>query len=99
MATKTTVIDIIYRALRALNEELDADKQVPLAPQTRLFGPEATLDSLSLVSVIVDVEAAVADELGKSVSLTDDEAMSQEVSPFSSVDTLADYILRQLARA
>jgi acyl carrier protein len=98
MASKTTVIDIIYRALQALNEELSADKQVPLNPQTRLFGPEATLDSLSLVSVIVDVEAGVADDLGKTVSLTDDEAMSQEVSPFSSVDTLADYILKQLAR-
>jgi acyl carrier protein len=98
MASKTTVIDIIYRALQALNGELPADMQVPLDPQTRLFGPEATLDSLSLVSVIVDVEAGVADDLGKTVSLTDDEAMSQEVSPFSSVDTLADYILKQLAR-
>jgi acyl carrier protein len=97
--SKNSVIDIIYRALQALNEELDADKRVPLAPDTRLFGPEATLDSLSLVSVIVDVESAVADELGQAVSLTDDEAMSQEVSPFSSVDTLASYILKQLARS
>lgn len=99
MATNTTIINIIYRALQALNGELPVDKQVSLGPQTRLFGPEATLDSLSLVSVIVDVEAGVLDELGKTVSLTDDEAMSQEVSPFSTVETLADYILKQLARS
>jgi len=98
MVIKTTVIDIIYRALQALNGELPADKQVPLDTQTRLFGPESTLDSLSLVSVIVDVETGIADDLGKTVSLTDDEAMTQQVSPFSSVDTLADYILKQLAR-
>jgi acyl carrier protein len=96
MADKNAVIEIIYRALTSLNEELEADKQVPLTPETRLFGPEATLDSLSLVSVIVDVEAAVADELGQAVSLTDDEAMSQEVSPFASVTTLAEYILKKL---
>ena len=99
MASKTTIIDIIYRALQALNGELPVDKQVSLNPQTRLFGPEATLDSLSLVSVIVDVESGVLDELGKTVSLTDDEAMSQEVSPFSTVETLADYIFKQLARS
>jgi acyl carrier protein len=99
MANQQSIIDIIYRALASLNGELDADSQVPLAPDTRLFGPEASLDSLSLVSVIVDVESAVQDELGKSISLTDDEAMSQAVSPFSSVTTLADYILKQLAKA
>ena len=99
MATEDAVIQIIYRALSALNEELPADKQVQLAPGTKLFGPEASLDSLSLVSVIVDVEAAVADELGRSVSLTDDEAMSQSVVPFSDVNTLAAYIVRQVARA
>lgn len=98
MARQAAIIEIIYRALRSLNEELEEDKRVALAPDTRLFGPDASLDSLSLVSVIVDVETAVADELGRAVSLTDDTAMTQEVSPFSSVTTLADYIVKQLAR-
>ena len=64
MDSKAAVIEIIYRALRSLNKELDADKRVELAPDTRLFGPDASLDSLSLVSVIVDVESAVADDNG-----------------------------------
>ncbi|EGJ11395.1 MULTISPECIES: hypothetical protein [Rubrivivax] len=98
MASQAEVIELIYRALRSLNEELAADKRVALAPDTRLFGADASLDSLSLVSVIVDVETAVADELGRTVSLTDDTAMSQPVSPFSSVTTLADYIVGQLSR-
>lgn len=96
MTRKDAVIDIIYTALRALNEELDAERRVALSPHTRLFGPEATLDSLSLVSVIVDVETAVQDKFARPVSLTDDKAMSQEVSPFSDVNALADYILSQL---
>lgn len=99
MESKAAVIEIIYRALRSLNDELDEDKRVALAPDTRLFGPEASLDSLSLVSVIVDVESAVADDLGRAISLTDDKAMSQEVSPFSNVTTLANYIVVQLAEA
>lgn len=98
MDRKAAVIEIIYRALRSLNEELDEPKRVAIAPDTPLFGPQAALDSLSLVSVIVDVETAVADELGQAVSLTDDAAMSQEVSPFSNVTSLADYVVMQLAK-
>ncbi|MGE3853035.1 MAG: hypothetical protein AB7K09_14930 [Planctomycetota bacterium] len=98
MASQAAVIEIIYRALRNLNEELEEDRRVALLPDTRLFGPDASLDSLSLVSVIVDVETAVADELGRAVSLTDDTAMTQKVSPFSNVTTLADYVVKQLAQ-
>jgi hypothetical protein len=92
MNEQATILDIIYRALRSLNEELGENQRVALVPETRLFGPDASLDSLSLVSVIVDVEAGVADAFGKPVSLTDDRAMSQPVSPFSDVSTLAAYI-------
>ena len=99
MDKKAAVIEIIYRALRSLNEELGEDKRVSLATDTKLFGPAASLDSLSLVSVIVDVESGVADELGVPVSLTDDKAMNEPVSPFSDVDTLADYVVKQLSQA
>lgn len=99
MTIHTDVLDIIYAALRSLNEELAQDKRVAIATDTKLFGPDATLDSLSLVSVIVDVEAGVTDRFGKTVSLMDDEAMSQVVSPFSTVLTLTDYIVSQLPAA
>ena len=98
MDTRARVIEIIQAALRNLNDELPADKRVPIAADTPLFGPDATLDSLSLVSVIVDVEAGVADGFSRPVSLTDDEAMGQPVSPFSSVATLADYVVKLLER-
>lgn len=97
MDDKRKITEIIYAALRSLNGELPTDKQIELAPSTRLFGPDATLDSLSLVSMIVDVESGVTDAFGRSVSLTDDRAMSQPVSPFSDVSALTDYIAALLA--
>jgi acyl carrier protein len=99
MNIRDEVIEIIYVAMRTLNEELAEGKKVAIATDTKLFGPDATLDSLSLVSVIVDVEAGVGDRFGKAVSLTDDEAMSQSTSPFSTVLTLTDYIVSQLSAA
>lgn len=96
MVDKQVVVEIILDALRSLNAELDAQAQVPVSVSTPLFGADATLDSLSLVSVIVDVETGVAEAFGHAVSLTDDRALSQPVSPFTDVRTLADYVVSQL---
>jgi len=86
------VEQLILDALTTLNEELDEHERIDVTPATALFGPEAAIDSLSLVSVIVDVETAL-NELGLDASLTDDRAMSRELSPFTDVPALKDYIL------
>jgi acyl carrier protein len=93
MLTKENVLEIILRALQNLNDELPDDEKFEAGPNTPLFGPNATLDSLALVSVIVDVEGDVSAALGRSISLTDDRAMSQEISPFDDVQTLLNYIM------
>ncbi len=97
MLNKDQIQEIIFQALATLNEERSADEQIKIDGTTCLFGSDAVLDSLSLVSVIVDVEMAVSDASGQEVSLTDDKAMSQTVSPFSNVGTLTDYILLVLS--
>ncbi len=87
---------IIFRALGALNSEQPADQQIPLERETQLFGPQAQIDSLSLVSLVVDVESDVNTEFDVELSLTDDRAMMREVSPFLSVGTLEDYVCELL---
>jgi acyl carrier protein len=99
MLNKDTVHALIFQALKNVNDERGPDEQLDISPNTILFGTDAVLDSLSLVSVIVDVEAAVSDASGRDFSLTDDRAMSQAVSPFSDVSTLTDYILLLLSEA
>ena len=69
----------------------------PLRRDTALFGPSGALDSLGLVSVLVEIEQKVADRLGRTVSLMDDRAMSQASSPFRTVGSLADYLGAQLS--
>ncbi len=92
MLNKDAIQAIILQALKNINEERGPDEQLKIDLNTRLFGADAVLDSLSLVSVIVDVESAVSEQVGHEISLTDDRAMSQEISPFSDVNTLTDYI-------
>jgi acyl carrier protein len=99
MATLTAekVEEIILAALADVNDEQPDDEKFEVAPGTALFGPDAEIDSLSLVSLIVDVETALNVDFDLPVSLTDDRAMTREVSPFTDVQALKDYILELAA--
>ena len=90
------VLDAIYQSLQTLNEERAADDQIEIGPDTCLFGEGSDLDSLSLVSVIVDLETLVTDKFGRTISLTADKAMNHAPVPFTDVTALQNYILFQL---
>jgi hypothetical protein len=57
-----------------------------------LFGAGAVIDSLTLVSFIVGLEDRLSEYFGKVISLTDDRAMTREISPFDTFLSLKKYI-------
>jgi len=57
-----------------------------------LFGGNSPLDSMDLVALVVDLEEQIRDAFGKEITLADERAMSQEVNPFSKVESLTRYI-------
>ena len=57
---------------------------------TELLG---RLDSLGLVTLIVDLEERLQDDLGLGVALANERALSQRESPFRTVGTLTEYVL------
>lgn len=68
-----------------------------LGEETRLIGREAVLDSMGLVNLIVDLEQGLEEEYDVALVLANERAMSQQHSPFRSVQTLTDYICQVLA--
>ena len=71
------------------NDGYDAEQ---LGEDTRLIGRAGVLDSMGLVTLIVDVEQRLEEEYDTVVVLADERALSQTRSPFRSVGSLADYI-------
>ncbi len=57
-----------------------------------LFGGDSPLDSMDLVALVVDLEEQIRDVFGKEITLADERAMSQEINPFSKVESLTRYI-------
>ena len=62
----------------------------------RLIGGNSPLDSIALVSLIVEIEQQINDRYDVFTTLTDDRAMSEERSPFRTVGTLAGLIVQRL---
>jgi len=89
--TTTEVQDLVLRAMQNANVARMPDAQLTISPDAPLFGPGSALDSLGLVSLLIDIEDALRDR-GIDVMLSDARAMSQKRSPFRSVAALVAFI-------
>ena len=94
---RAAVVAEIYNAIRRANELRPPGEQIACAETAPLFGPGGSLDSLGLVSLIVDLEEAVNAGTGKGLILADDRAVSQRRSPFRDVASLADHVMARLS--
>ena len=89
---RSAISKLVFDCINEFQEELENKIDLSEGEQTRLFGGNAPLDSISLVSLIVSVEEAIENELGVSLILADEKAMSRRTSPFSRIVNLVDYI-------
>jgi len=89
---KEEILKIVIEQVELLRDTFPQDEQFVVDNKMILFGADSNIDSLSLVSLIVDLESLFFDEFNLEISLTDDNAMTREISPFSTISTLTDYI-------
>jgi acyl carrier protein len=88
---KSEIIQTILSAIEMANHGRESDAQIPVKEDTLLYGEKGHLDSMGLVSFLIDIEESLMDK-DIQINLSDEKAMSQSRSPFRSVSTLADYI-------
>lgn len=58
--------------MEELNGQLPVQQQIPPESDAALAGPDGTLDSLSIVTLLANVEQKLGDEFHLHVSLIDD---------------------------
>ncbi|HQY92478.1 MAG: hypothetical protein WAU00_16325 [Caldilinea sp.] len=92
--SRQQVVDIILAALHDVLEGVAAEATPALDENTRLIGRSAVLDSMGLVTLIVETEQRLEADYDIVVMLADDRAMSQTRSPFLSISALADYVMQ-----
>ena len=86
------LMQLIFNSIDELNEQFSNDIQLKKSKETIIFGKNGQLDSLALVNLLVVIEQNIEDELNVSLTIADEKAMSQEHSPFRTIETLMNYI-------
>jgi len=89
---KKLIEKIVISTVQELVDSFTDEDKFSVSKETILFGQGSEIDSLSLVSVIVDLEDIISENYGIDISLTDDNAMTREISPFDDISNLIDYI-------
>jgi D-alanine--poly(phosphoribitol) ligase subunit 2 len=90
------LLNLVLRSVELYCDENGIAVDINKREDLRLFGGEGLLDSLGLVSLIVQIEEEIEDRYNLSVVLADEKAMSRRTSPFAKVSFLVDYIFEIL---
>jgi acyl carrier protein len=96
--TRDKAYDVIYRALRAVNELVPAENRVRQSPDERLIGPEGKLDSLGYINFVAALEQEYEIEFGRSIVLAGVAPGDEAGDPFRTVATLADELVLRSRR-
>jgi acyl carrier protein len=91
--------EIVLEALKELNAQRGAHEQVSDSPDAPLFGAVAKLDSLGLVTLLLEIEDRIRQRHGVSLTLADERAMSEKRSPFRTLAALGEYVDKRLAES
>jgi hypothetical protein len=90
---RENIINLLLSTLEVHFNEINEPVDLSERENIKLFGGDGLLDSIGLVSFVVEVEESLEDEFNVSVILADEKAMSRRTSPFARISYLADYIL------
>lgn len=90
--TKEQIYKIVVETFK--NVINDNEKKLSSEPDNNilLMGQDSLFDSVDLVTFIVSLEQSIEDEYNLEITLADERAMSQKISPFKTIGTVCDYI-------
>lgn len=85
----------VFNLLLEIIEEYNQENDCPIILEGKdsvIFGEGSSLDSVGLVTLIVEIEERFSNDFDKEISLTDEKAMSRKNSPFRTLEALTEYI-------
>jgi acyl carrier protein len=82
---------VVFDTIDQMNQE-EVENPLEKSTEVVLLGKSGKLDSLGLVRLIVATEQNLETEFGIQLTIADERALSQSVSPFKTLGTLINYI-------
>ncbi|HMF57041.1 MAG TPA: hypothetical protein VK619_11925 [Pyrinomonadaceae bacterium] len=92
MSNQERVLKAVYAAVDELNKQLPKGINVEKSLDEALYGKSGKLESLDFVTFIMEVETKMKEEFGVDLMITDEDLLSKQKSPFSTLGTLTEYL-------
>ena len=92
-------LDVVVTSLRDVMSQNGDAELASVDENVVLVGKDAVIDSLGVVSLIVEVEQSLETNHDVTVTLANDRAMSERNSPFRTVGVLADHVYSLIDQA
>lgn len=93
---KEKIEEIVFSQTKEFFDNSDYQLTTLIDKNMRLIGDASSLDSIGLVSLIVEVEDSINEYFDAELVLASEKAMSARTSPFINLGTLIRYIEDEL---
>jgi len=99
----STMRESLARCIKDGLDEVNMTRDVKIPTDTPdallLYGEGGLFESMQLINFLMVVEEKIAEQLGITLSIVSEKAISRQVSPFSRVSTLVDYLEEEIGGA
>ncbi len=92
MADRNRITQAVYLAVDELNSQLPPGVSVEKSLEASLYSAGGKLESLDFVTLIMEVEEKINAEFGTNITIADENLLSKQKSPFSTLATLIEYL-------
>ncbi len=92
MADRNRITQAVYLAVDELNSQLPPGVSVEKSLEAPLYSAGGKLESLDFVTLIMEVEEKINAEFGTNITIADENLLSKQKSPFSTLATLIEYL-------
>ena len=94
--TKEYILEMIYSIIDEHNDLNPDDLKLEKSLETSLFGSESNLDSLGLLNFLVELENIIKKNIHQDICVINELLFLEENNPYDNVDTLSEYIFKQI---
>ena len=93
---KDSIVDFIYIVIDEHNNLNPNELTLEKSLETVLLGPQGNLDSLGLITLLVEIESSMKENIDLNINIIDEIYFADENGPYQNIKTLSEYIFKQI---
>ena len=85
-------LELIYSSIKEVNKQQSPSNQLKLDINEYLISDKSSIDSLGLITLLINIEGAVSKNYNKNINLIEEELISEIDTPFETIGSLAKWL-------